>query len=437
MNALQRKAWCQIVQHTNGLALAGTLDSLYRHGAFELLKQSGTLPKGNSAYLRAALVALKNLGWLSSEGLTERGEQALEWLEIYSAAIHQDPKLRARIPLETVAGRQLRGHLEGLAVAANGFQVKASDSLAEELGWAVKSEWTDLGRTALLFAGVYNYPRSYGPLLSQAEELLFGNHRCLSVTGEEHLDRTRDLRFSAEVFGPKLARPFLDFLLPSFQSHRPPTALVDLGCGDGTVLKTLAESLPAEINPLLVGTDTSEIALKHAAEKLAETRLRHLVLYGDITEPAQLRESLENAGLDPTRVVFLTKSVIHNRTFRGENGRGGGWITSAGESVGRSQVENDLLEFFTGWRDVLPEHGMVVAEPYLVEEQEAARYWDRSLQPCLALTHAYSGQLLLPRESFLSAAASAGLTTEVACDLGSDVQGHSAMLVVKLLPGKT
>jgi hypothetical protein len=145
---------------------------------------------------------------------------------------------------------------------------------------------------------------------------------------------------------------------------------------------------------------------------------------------------LQELEVDPQESVFINKSVIHNRTYLGPTqtvaSGEGGWISPEGNALSLKDVERDLLGFFKRWREIGNRHGMVVAEPYLVNEEVVAKCWDRSLQPCLALTHAYSCQLLVPRESFLRVAREAGFKTEIAADLGGTVQGHSAMLVLSL-----
>lgn len=425
MNHLQRRAWAQIVQQVNGLAVSGTIAALHRRGGFEVDSLADLT--GNEAYLLAAERALQNLGWVKPAKV----ELYVQMLDRVATGEGIDwEQLNREFPGNAPTETQMKGHIVGCHLGKFYPHFSPSDPVFESLRWAESGKWTDLGKHALPFCKVYDYPLSYQPLLERVEELLFGDHRCVTVFEEEHLDRDRDVKFSGEVFSPTLAKPFLSLLLPLFNAPGSPEVVVDVGCGDGAVLETVAGALASE--PVLVGADFSPIARERAAERLGSTA--H-ILFGDIGDPTTLCEALEKVGVKPERAVFITKSVIHNRSYQGTPSRkseAGGWISPVGEALSLSDVEQDLIRFFQRWKPFIKRYGMVIAEPYLVPEKVAASNWDRSLQPCLALTHAYSSQLLVPRESFLKSAEQAGLQAEIAADLGSRVQGHDAMLVVKL-----
>src|SRR5262249_7449955 len=124
----------------------------------------------------------------------------------------------------------LNGHLIApvmFATTRRGWSLTATAAriLALE-GWVRDGRFTPAGETALTLAKQYRYPMVYLPLLRSVPELIFGAALATPSpassafsTGETHLDRDLDIRFSGEVFAALCRAPFLEIALPLFDAE--------------------------------------------------------------------------------------------------------------------------------------------------------------------------------------------------------------------------
>ena len=442
-------AWTQVVAMVNGLVVGSTLAVLHERGVLEALARGEVVP-GNPAYLAVAQRGLIGLNWRDQHGLSQQGAEALAWAQAYQAvpawlAHGQDRGVPAPEPLagigETAGARQVELHLRGFELASQLESLHPDLEVCQRLGWSDDGRWTDLGAQARPLLHLFNYPLSYLRMLAQAEALLFGDPESVPVDGETHIDRKRDIGFSGRVFSSPLAEAFLALIVPLFQGERPPRCLVDLGCGDGRMLlelsRLLSQRLGREPEVVLIASDTSSVAREVAAETLQSATQQAHVIASDIGCPESLVEQLHGLGVRPEETLYLCKSVVHNRTFRGGDAVGepssGAWVGAGGEPLASGQVEGDLTQFFSRWKSFLKPHGLVCAEAHTVSDDVLQACWERSLQTCLDLTHSYSRQLLVEIPVYRRAAERAGLTRLGGYEFGAATQGHNAMTVDRFI----
>lgn len=326
--------------------------------------------------------------------------------------------------------------------------------------WLVGEGWTGpdgrpqpTAAVVALLASHYWYPLSYLPLLRGLEGLFFGDPGQLVGRGaggeESHVDRELDIRFSGQVFEGPVRQPFLDRVRAAFAKPlaEQPEALVDVGAGDGTLLRETWEMVRAETprgralgeGPLLaVAVEPSSVARRRGATTLAAAGIPHRVLEGDVGSPDELAARLAAIGVDPGNCLYLCKSVFHNRSFvtPRDEGRpplpcstGGDFLGDRGEPLDPRQVEQSLVELFASWRPFWRRHGMVAIEAHTVPPGQAARLQGRSPLTALELLHGYSRQLLLEPEVHRAAAAAAGLVSLGRADIGRASVGYVALTV--------
>ncbi|HEY2287446.1 MAG TPA: hypothetical protein VGH88_17040, partial [Streptosporangiaceae bacterium] len=321
--------------------------------------------------------------------------------------------------------RQVLGHLDGHlvtpvmhAVSSGAADIAASPGAAEILarpGWAHPGEspgekpgLTHDGELALSLARQYRYPVTYLPLLRQVPELLFGEPRPPAGHdgghGEEtHLDRELDLRFSGDVFAAACREPFLRLALPLFDQtplDRQPALVVDSGCGDGTLLEVLYRAVREQTErgrhlgdrPLLMaGVDPSPVARRMAAARLSRAGVPHVILDGDIADPAGLERALAAHGLDARDALHVCKSAIHDRAYEGPGPAespgpaedpgpaagprpaagppppgAGAYALPDGSALPASSVALDLAALFRRWQPIASRHGWLVIEAHAV-----------------------------------------------------------------------
>jgi hypothetical protein len=368
LRRLQAGVWAQVCDQLDGIAGATAIAALARHGVFDLLA-GGPLPRdvlldavgGNRGFVAVALKGLALRGLVSFAapfdgqaelGLTAEGRQWAAGLARYAGA----PALVA------AAGRLLRGEADAPPDAADdlaGFiagpaLLRLHDDPAlrrfapeplpvdlesaglgmaaaclDALGWLEQApvpRLTPAGRLAVLMAPQYRYPLSYLPLLAGVETLLFGDPVALrdrrENEAESHVDRAADIRFSGEVFARSSAPAFFGLVLPRFDAvplDGQPAAIVDMGCGDGTLLietwraiiGRTARGAALDRFPLtMIGVEYSPEARAIAERRLTEAGVPHRTLPGDIGDPGRLARDLGLLGFDPLDVLHVSKSAI-------------------------------------------------------------------------------------------------------------------------------
>ena len=373
------RVWDALCRHIDGMAIGTTMAALHERGALAMLAAQDRTEFGplrerlaaNAGFLHVALRLLADQGWVARQGEpgtdqmtitpTARGRVVMtELAGAYPAAVrslpvrvHSDPGpfgtlmrrewgLPAGVPPDV--RHQVLSHLNGHlvapvmhAVSSGQADIATSRGAAEILaaaGWARLDaevpELTPDGEIAVSLARQYRYPVMYLPLLRQVPELIFGEPAKPGDGGEEtHLDRELDLRFSGDVFTAACREPFLGIALPLFEAaplDRQPALVVDAGCGDGALLEALYLAVRertargrrlAERPLLMAGVDPSPVARRMASARLSAAGVPHVILDGDIGDPAGLERALAARGLDARDALHVCKSAIHDRAYAG------------------------------------------------------------------------------------------------------------------------
>jgi hypothetical protein len=394
--------------------------------------------------------------------------------------------------------RQVLGHLDGhlvapvmYAVSSGKADITTSRGAAEILalpGWArpgtasgAAPGLTSDGELALSLASQYRYPMTYLPLLRQVPELLFGEPRKPADgdtdgdtgdddnggTGEEtHLDRELDLRFSGDVFAAACREPFLRLALPLFDRTplgRQPALVVDTGCGDGTLLEVLYRAVReqtergrhlAERPLLMAGVDPSPVARRMAAARLSQAGVPHVILDGDIADPAGLERALAARGLDARDALHVCKSAIHDRAYEGPGpatGSGpaegpgsaegprpdtaapppgaGAYALPDGSAIPASSVALDLARLFRRWQPLASRHGWLVIEAHAVPAAVLAGLIGRTHATVLDATHGYACQYPVEPAVFAWAAQTGGFVSRGHAAPGAATLGHTILTI--------
>jgi hypothetical protein len=327
-------------------------------------------------------------------------------------------------------------------------------------GWVRRDGGTDrftaAGETAMAMARQYRYPMIYLPLLRSVPELIFGDPPSAPPMAgdvgqdETHLDRDLDIRFSGEVFAAMCRAPFLDIALPLFDREplaEQPALVVDTGCGDGTLLETLYAAVRTQTargrhlseHPLLmVGTDPSPIARRAAAARLAAAGVPHLIMDGDIADPARLARDLAAAGHDAQNALHVCKSAIHDRAYHPpappstETPPPAAMTAFAhpdGDAIPAGQLARNLAGMFRVWQPLTHRHGWIVIEAHSVRSATAAALIGRTLATALDATHGYSCQYPVEPEVFAWAARVGGFTSRAHHEPGAGALGHTQLTI--------
>jgi hypothetical protein len=187
---------------------------------------------------------------------------------------------------------------------------------------------------------------SYLPSYEFIDELLVGNPDPCGIDTDSHVDRVMNVYGSsgagsgpaAEVINKKVIRRLFDELPLEHQ----PAGIADIGCGDGTALKRLADYVInhtvrgknlAEFPLVLVGADYNDAPLERTRETLsgyeAIEGVRVLVVKADITKPDEYNGRVMASGITvidrktgrerPLQLDDLLHTfmfLVHNRRLR-------------------------------------------------------------------------------------------------------------------------
>lgn len=343
-----------------------------------------------------------------------------------------------------------RGDARALALAVEALRLQgwtACDSGTVRL--------TPAGRTALACVPQYWHPICYLPLIRSVPDLLFGGQPAQpaappDASAEEHQDRELDIRFSGQVFSRTCRDPFLDVVLPLFDLplERQPSVVVDVGCGDGSLLAALYDAIRTRSRRgpllgshplLLVGAEPSAVARTVAARRLGEAGVPNMVINGDITDPAGLAAALRQAGTDARDALYVCKSVIHDRPYAdpgdvnvpGDASPGllSTFAAPSGDAIPGDKVAASLVVLFQSWRTLAARHGFVVIEAHAADPVISASLLGRAMTTSLDATHGYSHQYLVTAEAFSWAAQAGGFTSRAHREPASGRGGYKPLTI--------
>jgi SAM-dependent methyltransferase len=524
------RVWDALCRHIDGMAIGTTMAALHERGALAMLAardrtQFGPLRErlaASAGFLHVALRLLADQGWVARQGEpgtdqmtitpTARGRIVMtELAGAYPAAVRSLPVrvggepgpfgplmrrewgLPAGVPPDV--RHQVLSHLDGHliaplmhAVSSGEADIATSRGAAEILaaaGWARLDadvpELTQDGEIAISLARQYRYPVMYLPLLRQVPELIFGEPAKAGESGEEtHLDRELDLRFSGDVFTAACREPFLGLALPLFEAaplDRQPALVVDAGCGDGALLETLYHAVRertargrrlAERPLLMAGVDPSPVARRMASARLSAAGVPHVILDGDIGDPAGLERALAARGLDARDALHVCKSAIHDRAYEGPDPESpetlaspragtqqggvppagvppayagpsgaGAYALPDGSAIPASSVALDLARLFRRWLPVASRHGWLVIEAHAAPAAVLARLIGRTHATVLDATHGYACQYPVEPGVFAWAAGAGGFVSRGHAEPGAATLGHTILTIDHFVAGQT
>ena len=312
---------------------------------------------------------------------------------------------------------------------------------------------TPKGTVAIAYARQYWYPMSYLETLIEVPTLLFGDPSLLHAKADRgtelHVNRALDIQFSGAVFENTCKRPFFDVVLPLFERlplASQPIAVVDTGCGNGVLLKSLYEGVRdrtsrgrhlSEYPLVMVGVEPSAVARETTSAALALTDVPHYVIEGDIANPDKLARKLCELGIDPYRSLHVSKAVIHNRPYYPpkiqpdpykELARSlGAFSTPDGSAIPNAHLEQNLIEHFQKWQDLSRSYGLFVIEAHTIPPSTTASLLGNTITTILDATHGYSNQYPVEIEVFFAAAGAAGFAVRDRKIIGAKTVGHPVL----------
>lgn len=308
----------------------------------------------------------------------------------------------------------------------------------ESKNWLKKQD----GRIELTEIGKFMLDRSYNlatvasyyPMLAQISKILFGDPQKVfrrDRHGHElHIDRT--LNVIASGFQHERYFKDIEILIISIFNREPyeeqPKYVIDMGCGDGTLLKRIYQTIVTQTKrgrlldkyPLImIGVDFNQKALAATQKTLSD--IPHYTLQGNINDPELLLKDLKSSGIsDPENALHIRSFLDHDRPVPdltqqdklGSRSRipyQGVYVDKNGGALAPAVVVQNLVEHLGRWASIISKHGIIILEVHNLLPQTVATYFDQNESFHFDAFHAFSMQFLVEAEVFLLSAAEAGL----------------------------
>ena len=274
---------------------------------------------------------------------------------------------------------------------------------------------------------------SYAPMLSKMPELLFGDTKKVFKRDDHdhelHVDRSLNVLAS----GFQHERYFTDVeeMIISIFNRKPyesqPHYVIDMGCGDGSLLKRIYEIICAqtergklirEYPVVMIGVDYNQKSLEATRATLKD--IPHYTLQGDIADPKRLIDDLKTLGIkDPENSLHVRSFLDHDRPFilpsknkgdfRSRISYQGVYVDKKGNTIPAALAIQSLVEHLQNWSSIINKHGLIVLEVHCLTPQAVYSYLDQSESLHFDAYHAFSMQHLVEADVFLLSAAEVGL----------------------------
>ncbi len=309
--------------------------------------------------------------------------------------------------------------------------VKAMQKMLLKRKWVVKKENDELqlngvgkfmfGRT--LVGGV---TASYRPLLNNITETMFGDADTILMgdnNGETHIDRALNVQASGFT-NEKYFKDFKAIVVELFSDQNDNIQLdyvVDTGCGDGSLLKTLHHLIKTEARAdvTMVGIDLNPIALIEAATNLCD--IQNVLIVGDVGSPERIAKDLEeHFGENIVRVLHVRSFLDHNRIFIPPKNniekvaltqitQKSLGIADGGGVLKAEEMQQNLFSHLLGWTRILKNNGLLCLEVHSMSNWAKNMFFDIAEGLHFDALHSFSRQYLCEPAIFLAAMAEVGL----------------------------
>ena len=249
-------------------------------------------------------------------------------------------------------------------------------------------------------------------------------HYLLNSSGQS-LDKRLNLWGSTKSHN-KYFRTLIDMTIAHLKCSESalPVGFVDVGCGDGSLLRELKAALTGVFDKefIFIGFDLDERSCSIAAEQEQDGIL---FLKGDVARPEDLNISLISKGLPSLDQFFHIRAFVdhnskpffHEEYRRDEVNASSYYYLHNNAPIPQGFVENSFKAHFARWKPFVYRHGLGIIELHRTEACSLAQ------SPAIAyeIFHLLSEQYMLTYSVYAESWVNAGLT----------------LLDIKAIPGHT
>lgn len=264
---------------------------------------------------------------------------------------------------------------------------------------------------------------SYRPLLKKISQLVFDKKYIEADIGanDTHVARTLNVIGSGSQHGIffKDFQMLLKTIFSKETCNSKNLTVVDMGCGDGTLLKECYQTLAQNKKISLVGVDYSTKSLSEAHKTLMN--YPHELLQGNIAFPYDLKERLKKLNTkNDSDFLHIRSFLDHDRPYTQPKNTSqainrsvipykGCYIDDLGNIRPNNEVIQSLVEYFKEWSNVLDDCGLVTLEVFSLPSNIIHKYLEQTESLHFDIYHSLSKQMLVEAHVYMMAAAEAGL----------------------------
>lgn len=276
---------------------------------------------------------------------------------------------------------------------------------------------------------------SYRPLLYKIDEVIFGNYLDVFKKDDKghelHVDRKLNVIASGFQHG-KYFKDFMQVIKDIFNTlplSEQPKYLVDMGCGDGSLLKLAYSTIKDQTirgnsfdqYPLsLIGADFNLKSLEVTRENLCSTNVDLKTVQASITDPKGLIDALLSIGIDDTENCLHIRSFLdHECMYIDESSHDNQHfanIISSNVSVSKNGgiispqlICQMLSDNFARWSSIVSKHGILILEVHTLDANTVAKSFTMHESLHFDFLQSCSFQHLVEADLFCMCAAKAGL----------------------------
>ena len=305
---------------------------------------------------------------------------------------------------------------------------------------------------------------SYRPMLHQLGEATFGITRNVFKYDGGHeawVDRKLNVigsGFMHNRYFNDMMRVHVAGLFNAEPLAKQPRVVADMGCGDGTLLKTLflyvrehtARGAQLATYPLtMCGVDFNDASQQETARTLTAAGVPHSTMFGDIGDPVPMQAALEaRFGVTREQVLHVRSFLDHDRPFLKPTRPADVVIEAAINAVSdAAYVDNQtgalvtpsaaffsLVEHWERWARCLGQHGLLVLEVNNLDLISTLKYMHEATSMHFDCVQAHSGQMLMPATHFSLGAATAGLLPSAGTLTYPKDSAYTRIVLQQLLP---
>ena len=347
--------------------------------------------------------------------------------------------LQGPLALPLLVGSKLNS-LDRVDTLNNFFRDASNSNIAttfKQFGWLedICAPWslTKVGEFMISKALNLGVTASYWPLLNELHAVTSGDSRLFFSghnTEELHIDRHLNVIASGhqhDKYFRQLEKRISE-IFSSSELEGKPRYIVDVGCGDGTLLRRIYELLKSledtfgrpligEIS--LVGIDMNEEALAVARKTLADIP-NTFFLIGDVGSPDQIIQSLAEVGAtDVDQILHVRSFLDHERALQTAapaapanhpdilDTLAGSWggIDADGVFVSSISLFSDLANHCRRWKTAIGKWGLLCLEVHSQSKWAKNTFIEIAEGHHFDTLQAFSKQYLSPPHLFLLAMA--------------------------------